>query len=98
MKTVVRIGMRVESATLQLRLYGVLVPIVDRVGDVIDERRRAALRSVTRNHKRIGIAENEEALRPCISDHLHSEQVRVEIASLGVIVDLIGNVVDRDSR
>lgn len=39
MEAVLCIGTRGETALLQLGLYGILVPIIDGVGDVIDERR-----------------------------------------------------------
>src|SRR5580700_6733808 len=67
-KTVLRIRARIKPATLQFSFHGILVPVLDRVGDVVDARRRAPLRGVARNHKRTRVAKNQVALGACISN------------------------------
>jgi hypothetical protein len=49
-KTVLGIGLRLKSATLQLSLNRILVPVLDGVSNMIDPRRRASLRGVAGNH------------------------------------------------
>jgi hypothetical protein len=95
-KTVFGVGLGIKGATIQLRLYRILVPILNRISDMIDPRRRTALRRVAGNHKRVGVAEDQVALLAGIGDDFHSQQIRVEVAGLRVVVDLVGNVIDRD--
>jgi hypothetical protein len=57
-----------------------------------------ALRRVAGNHKRIGVAEDQVALLARIRNDLHSQQIRVEVPGLRVVVDLVGDVVDRTAR
>src|ERR1700722_13299677 len=71
-KAVVGIGLWTKAATLQFRLYRILVPILDGISNVIDPRRRHSQRGIARNHKRIRIAENQIALLTGIRDGLHS--------------------------
>ncbi len=88
-KTILGIGSRVETATLQLGLHRILVPVLDGVRSVIDPRRRAPLWGVAGNHKRIRIADDKTALVACIPNDLHSQQIRVEVARLRIVVDLV---------
>src|ERR1700690_382789 len=47
--TIVRVGLRVEDATLQFGTHRLLIPIVDGVRNVIDSRRRGPRGRVARN-------------------------------------------------
>ena len=62
MEAIVGVGLGLKSAALELGLHGILVPVVDRVGDVIDTRRVRG--PVARNKK--GIAERQIALRAVV--------------------------------
>src|SRR5580693_2546180 len=62
MKTVFCVGTRIKPATVQFSLHGILVPVLDRIRNMVDARWRAPLRGVARNHKRIRVAENQVAL------------------------------------
>src|ERR1700740_105303 len=90
-ETVLCIWLRVKPATLQFRLHSILVPVLDGVRNVIDSRRGAPLRGVARNHKRICVANDQAALGACISDDLHSQQIRVEVPRLLIVADLVRN-------
>ena len=51
-------------------------------------------RYIARNHKRIRAAKDQTTLGACITDDLHSKQIRVEVTRLPVVVELIRDVVD----
>src|SRR5438067_12497251 len=59
-ETVFRVGMGREAAALQFGFHRILVPAIDRVGHVVDARRRSAVARVARQQK--GVAEREIAL------------------------------------
>jgi hypothetical protein len=64
------------------------------VRHVVNRRRRGSWRCIARNHKRIRAAKDPITLDACITDDLHSKEIRIEVTRLRVVVDLIRDVVD----
>src|SRR6516225_4170007 len=64
------------------------------VRHVVNPRRRGSWRCIARNHKRIRAAKDPITLGACITDDLHSKEIRIEVTRLRVVVDLIREVVD----
>src|SRR6266852_3105728 len=81
-----------QPAALQFCFHRILVPIVDSVGDVINERRLNSLTRVAGNDERV--AKRQVALFPVVLRDFHPQQIGVEVAGLGIIGHDIGNMVD----
>src|SRR5205814_3009561 len=95
-EAVVGVRTRGEPAPLELRLDLILVPVLDRIGDVIDLRRRSLIAGVAGQEPCPMIAEREVALPAGILEYLHPEEIGIEIAGFAIVRYLKRDVIDGD--
>ncbi|SPE35851.1 hypothetical protein SBA3_2310046 [Candidatus Sulfopaludibacter sp. SbA3] len=89
------VGADGQVAALEFGLDGVLVPIFDSVGHVVDAGDGGAGAGVAGQQE--GVSEGKVALAPIVMRYLHAEEIGVEVAGLGVVGHLVRNVVDGHS-
>ena len=93
MEAIVGVRSRVQAPALQFCLDRAFIPCGDRVRDVVDTRWRNLRGSVSRNNESVAVIEHEAALFPGVRDHFQAEEVSVKIAGLGVVGDLVRDVI-----
>src|SRR4051812_14120053 len=94
METIVSVRLWIEATALELRFHFVLVPVVDRVGDVIDEWLAVRLARLAWDDE--SVAKGQSALLAVVLADAHPEQIGIEVARAAIVRHAVGDMVDRN--